>query len=68
MVRWLEDEAQVTRQPHVSGVGGTQRKGGGGATGGVEGNPTKRMGGGRVTGGAGGKPRSTKAGRRRQTG
>ena len=46
----------------------TQRKGGGGETGGVEGKPSKGVGAGGATGGIEGRPRWTKAGRRWQTG
>ena len=45
MARWHEDEAQLSRQRRAFAVGGAQGNGGGGATGGVEGNPTKEMGG-----------------------
>ena len=44
MVKWHEVETQLSRQRHASAVGGAQGNGGrGGATAGVEGNPTKRM-------------------------
>ena len=67
MVRWHEDEAQLGRQRRASAV--PKGMGGGGATGGVEENPTKGMRGkGATTGEVEGKPQWTKVGGRWQTG